>query len=244
MIVSSQPMVRALGLVVGLSIAFTAPDAWGSTRVGGDACALIEGMPLPGHPLRSHRRLKRAYGLLDDARSPARYGRAYRRLEGVVSGLLDKATRIFHPRRGAIRTRDAQRFLKAHVLGPNPLLRVADAGFAPEPPVRASLMYAACRAGDHDAALAWARRASGADEGGLRAFGALLLWERDDVEGAREMLGDLAGDGGSFLRAWLGGELAATLAARRSSHARAARRAATPAQAEALRRQARRLQAP
>jgi hypothetical protein len=125
------------------------------------------------------------------------------------------------------------------VLTRTPVLRIGDVGFEPVPGLRAVLLYAACRGGDRESAIRWARRATADDEGAARAFGALLLLEAGRREEARELGPALTGD--SFLVAFVQAELADDDDARRAAHAAARRRIGSASASEAIASQARRL---
>lgn len=219
--------------------------AHASALTGGDPCALLEGLPDARDPLRTAGAVRRIFKSFERAGSDQRkLGKVHDALMSKLSGALDEATRVFHPKGVAPRKwgdkerARARAYLDKWAGGPRPILRVGDVGFEPVPGLRATLMYTACRSGRPDLAIAYGRRATNDDEGPARAFAALLQLESGNIEHARELLEGLAGD--SFLVAWIQAEFAADAEAFRRTHATARRRTGTPAQAGAIDAQARR----
>ncbi len=235
----------ALALVVALAAIAPLPSlgqALASELTGGDPCALIESLPEPTDPLRQAASVRRVFQALDRAGSDKRkLAKVHSALVVTLTGALDEATRVFHPKGvpsrkwGDKERRRARKYLEHWVSGPHPVLRVGEVGFEPVPGLRATLMYTACRSDRPEAALAYGRRATTADEGAARAFAALLLLEASRGPEATELVTELTGD--TFLTAWVRAELSAQAGAHddyRRWHATASRRIGTPAQAAAV----------
>lgn len=203
-----------------------------------EACTLIEGMPSPGHPLRTARTWAATFKQLSAARTPKDYEAVQRRLRRAIDPLLARGTRVFHakPFKRAL----AERFLTRHVLRANAALEVGEDRFELRLELAASLSFAACRAGNPDAAIALSRQASGPDKAALRAFGALLLLEAGREPEAMAIRPSLNEE--TFLGAWVLAEMAATTdgAERIRLHAMAKRRISNSDQATALAAQRRR----
>jgi hypothetical protein len=235
-------------LAVAMGTQATLGDT-GVALVGGDPCALVEGVPTSGDPLRKSPRVRSAFAALEQAGAEAKaLARAHGKLRAALAGLLGEAETVFRVARGAdgaskpyndARRSKARAWLERWVIRPGAPLRVGEFGFEPAPGLRAALMLAACRGGDREAAIAYGRRARGDDEGQARAFAALLLLAGGRDDEARE-LRDTLGDRG-FLAAFVGAYLATDADAVRRLAATAHRRVTTPAQQDAARAQATRL---
>jgi hypothetical protein len=157
----------------------------GVALVGGDPCALVEGVPTSGDPLRKSPRSEgRVRGAGAGGGGGQGAGARSRQAAAALAGLLGEAETVFRVARGAdgaskpyndARRSKARAWLERWVIRPGAPLRVGEFGFEPAPGLRAALMLAACRGGDREAAIAYGRRARGDDEGHARAFAALLL---------------------------------------------------------------------
>jgi hypothetical protein len=216
-----------------------------SSLTQGPACALIEGLPGLNAPLRKARALKAILKAIENPTTPPdQMKRRYVQLEKLIHDALTQATTVFHDKpRSEWTAREqnkARRYLEKHVLGKHPLLQIGAVGFEPRPGLRAALMYAACRAGRHEDAIRWGRRASRREEAPARAFAALLLLEGGRKSEARELLDVIRGP--SFLTAWIRAELNTDPDVRRRHRAAARRRVTTSAQQDAVAAQARRAQ--
>lgn len=229
----------ALLLAIGLSGGGVARGQ--SPVIGGDPCELIEGLPGKDAPLRRVPALAGAFRHLARAGTdPKRNQRVHRDLAKALTRLLAQAARVFHPDDSPRRWSDAkrkraQRYLRKHVLGRVPVLRVGRVGFEPQPGLRAALMASACWAGNRGAALRYGRGATAPDEGAARAFAATLLLVDGRAAEAIELVDGLDGDG--FLASWVTAELASDPTVRFAAHARAKRRISSPAQERAIRAQ-------
>jgi len=243
---------RTALLVALLAALFSAAPAVGAAPPDGEVearrplaglspCALLEGLPGPKDPIRRQRAVSAAFRALDRARSPKAFGKAHAAFVRVMAPLFDKAAQIFHPagEDAEVEPKRAQRFLSRYAFGQDALLRIGDEAFEPRPEIAAALALSACRAGDHDAAIAVGRSVGGSDTAPLRAFSALLLLEAGRREEAAELLPSLGDEG--FLAPWVSAELAPDADTRRRLHGLAARRVVTPDQQVALREQARRM---
>lgn len=224
----------------------------GAVLVGGDPCALVEGVPGPKDPLRSVGRLRAGFGAMAKAGADARaLMAAHRKLRATLAGLLGESERVFRVGVGAdgaatpwqdARRKKARAWLERWVTAPGAPLRVGEFGFEPAPGLRAALMLTACRGGDREAAIRYGRRARGEDEGRARALAALLLLAAGRVDEAQELKGGL-GEGG-FLGPFVGAYLTDDPATQRRLAATAKRRVTTPAQEDAARAQGERLRLP
>ena len=219
----------------------TSSPATGAPMAAEWTCALIEGVPEAGAPVRATRRIGRL--LVDIANpkaTPKQLSKRFDALERHIARALTESKRVFHdkPRRAwnAGDKKRAARFLEKHVLGQRPTLHIGAVGFEPRPGVRAAMMSAACRAGRYDDAIRWGRRASRPEEASARAFAALLLWQQGELSAARELIG--GGQGDSFLTAWITAELSTDPEERRRQRAAARRRTTTEAQRRAVTSQA------
>ncbi len=229
-----------------------APVQTGAALVGGDPCALVEGVPGPKDPLLRVGRLRAGFRAMAKAGADARgLMAAHRKLEATLTGLLAESERVFRVNRGAdgdatpwrdARRHKARAWLKRWVTAPGAPLRVGELGFEPVPGLRAALMLTACRGGDREAAIRYGRRARGDDEGQARALAALLLLAAGRTDEAGE-LEETLGDGG-FLAPFVGAYLTEDLETRRRLAATARRRVTTPAQEDAVRAQGERLRLP
>ncbi|MFO0751462.1 MAG: hypothetical protein U1F43_38210 [Myxococcota bacterium] len=212
-------------------------------RTGASPCTLVEGIAAADHPVRKGKAVAASFAALDHAGfDVAKNAKAYEQFVKSLDGLYAAAEKAFKaPAAGkSFVPTAAQRFLAAHVLAANAPLRVGLDGFEPGPEVAAAMALAACRAGRYDDAIDLGRRATLPESGPLRAFAALLLLERGDVPGARELDAKLGEEG--FLAPFVAADLAPTAEERLRLHALAGRRRTTPDQDLAWQLQTARLQ--
>ena len=205
----------------------------------GDLCRLIEGVPDAKDPVRRAATFRRAIrGLQGDLRSTmegrdmsaSRASKHLQNLEAALAKTLAQARKAFRRGEdeawGRSHQSRAKKFLKGQVFNRSAVLRVGEFGFEPSPPVRASLMWAACWAGDAARLIAYGRGATHADEGGARAMAALTLLQVGRTSEAKELLESLTGE--SFLAAYAQSKIAKSKERRRKQRALAKRRATTP----------------
>lgn len=167
----------------------------------------------------------------------------HRKFAMKVHKLLRKSQRVFHPKGDRpVNTDRAQGFLRRYVLGPHAALVIADDRFSPPPVVWTAMVWAACRSGNRDKALMYARRAATLMPS-MAALATLFLLDRRKAAQAREWIPFLKDSGGTFpgfLGPYVSAELATKASERRHLHALANRRVSTPEQAQAIRHQAER----
>ena len=233
-------MVRTCSVTV-LLLALAAPASAApapTALTGGDPCTLIEGLPSASAPIRKAKAVKGAFRALDKAvKKPARFGDAHAQLAKAVAKALAESEGVFHPgvpfREWKKKHRDkAQKFMTKYVMGREPILRVGVVGFEPVPALRAAMMWAACRAGETEAAIRYGRRATAEDEGPARGFAALLLLATGRSEEAAELGPRVSGHG--CLAAFVAAALTSDADERRRRLGDASRRVSTPAQQTAV----------
>ncbi|MCB9729296.1 MAG: hypothetical protein H6744_16065 [Deltaproteobacteria bacterium] len=238
-------------LLLALPGQATLPAERGGALVGGDPCALVEGVPGPKDPLREVRRFRAGFRAMERAGADAeRLAKAHRELRAALVRLLAEGEKLFQggagsgerrPRWQDAKTKKARAWLQRWVMGPSAPLRIGEVGFEPSPGLRAALMLTACRGRDPEAAIRLGRRARGDDEGSARALAALLLLTAGRDAEARELSDELGDEG--FLAPYVGAWLSEDPEVRRRLAATARRRVTTPAQEDAVRAQARHLDA-
>ncbi|MEZ4269301.1 MAG: hypothetical protein R3F39_23330 [Myxococcota bacterium] len=238
----------ATALLIAMG-ALGAPAELGPALVGGDPCALVEGVPGAKDPLRAGAKLRAGFGALAKAGADAKaLLAAHRKLSRALATLLGESERVFRVAGGGDgdgarwqdgRRKKAKAWLGRWVMAVGAPLRIGELGFEPVPGLRAALMLTACRGGDREAAIRWGRRARAEDEGHARALAALLLLAEGREGEARE-LRDTLGDRG-FLAPFVGAYLTDDAELSRRLSATAKRRVTTPAQEDAARAQALRL---
>lgn len=224
-------MLKTFAVLATIAIAgLTAPPsaaATGDLLEGRDICELFDGVPNSTSPLRKAKSVRRAYKTLARAKKPADFARAQTQLERAVDGVFQAATRAFHPKGRDVNRRAASAFLKRHVYTRDALVIIGVDRLEPRPEIAASLVYAACRAGNTTQAIAWARRSSG----DIRGVAAALLIADGRAKEASEQLPDL-GDG--FISHVARAALTADATKRRAHLLAARRQAVTPAQLTAI----------
>ena len=201
-------------------------------------CRVIEGLPSAEDPVRKSRSFRIAIRKVSSDLAATSRGRTLTttranrhlaNLEQTLAGTLEGAHRAFHltpgERWNPKRQAKAKRFLAAHVLTRDAVLRVGEYGFEPSPTIRALLLWSACWAGELDRVVRYGRGATRADEGGARGLAALALVGANRMEEARELVDGLGGEG--FLVAWALGKLATDPETQRLQQAFAKRRAHT-----------------
>ncbi|MBD90861.1 MAG: hypothetical protein CL940_11015 [Deltaproteobacteria bacterium] len=245
---NSAPTALTIGVAILLCAGF-APPALSQAQAEpvklGDLCRLIEGLPGAKDPVRRAATFRRAIrGLQGDLRSTtegrelsaARASKHLKSLEAALAKTLAQARKAFRRGEdeawGRSHQSRAKKFLKGQVFNRSAVLRVGEFGFEPSPPVRASLMWAACWAGDATRLITYGRGATHADEGGARAMAALTLLQVGRTAEAKELLESLTGE--SFLAAYAQSKLAKSKERRRRQRALAKRRATTPWQRASL----------
>lgn len=231
---AAEPMTSATLLALLMSVTSAAPaDPLPA------ACGLVERLPDKANPIMKAREFGPLLGRVVGAKTPTAHGKLHAQMARKVAAIAKKARRVFHPGPDKkVNKGKARRFLERYVHGKRAPMRVGEVLFEPRPPIRAALVYTACRAGDLDATLRWARNDGGADTRAT-AFAAWLLVRLGRVEEARELAPRLPDEGvlGPLVKA----ELAADEGEAQKHHAIAARRATTEAQRLAVQDQKRRL---
>ena len=226
-------MLRTLSYLLVLALGSVTP-AWGTPApLDFNPCALLEGVPGPKHPIRKERAFKKAFRAYNRAKDqPEQYHRAHQLFRKRLTKILDASKKIFHPAKGSVKKTSAQRFLKRYVLNRNPVLRIGNWGFEPQPTIRAALIHSACMAGDKAHALAYARDAAHPDDHIFRSFAALLLFTDHREEDAVDWLPTEPPRG--FLEAWVVAALHPLPSQRKAALQQARRQASTRSQRRAI----------
>lgn len=225
-----------------------ASPAAAETLGGVSACALVEGVPGPSHPLRMQPSLRPLFTALDGAANDRKKNqRVLERIEALLRPLYVEAERAFArpPLKDGVapefKPQAARTFLERWVFAPNAPLRIGRDRFEPATGLASAMMLAACRADLRPAAIVIGRSLSGPEAQALRAFTALLLLESDRRDEALELLPELGDEG--FLAPFVAAELATDPSERGRLHVLAGRHVQTPDQQSAWQTQARRIDA-
>lgn len=239
--------IALLCCAIALAHASPSTAAEGPALGGVAACALVEGVPGPAHPLRKHPALKPLFASLDAAgQDRNKNARVLERIEKLLAPLYVEAEKAFArpPIKDGVaqpfKPQAARDFLEKWVFAANAPLRIGRDRIEPATGLASAMLLAACRADRRPAAIALGRVASGPEAQSQRAFAALLLLEGDRRDEALELLPELGDEG--FLAPYVAAELATDATERTRLHDLARRHMQTPDHETAWREQAKRFE--